>query len=100
MVEPGIKLAIRRRVQNKNKAKEDEISFDDNFEQHLEVIIEEEVENNVNNLDEIVNNNVENNNSEPLTDKPKRGRPPKVSGALAESPKSPQVLRRSNRNKK
>jgi tyrosyl-tRNA synthetase len=63
MVQPVIKLAIRRREHNKNKAKEADISLDENFEQQLEAIIEEvEVENNENYLDEIVNNNSENNN--------------------------------------
>jgi hypothetical protein len=112
MVEHAIKLNVRRRVQKK-KDKLDESFVDEDFDKQLEALDNDISVNNVNNESEFINNNNENinennnaNNNVGAEDQPKktRGRPKKVPGALAESPKSPhaistQAVRRSNRHK-
>jgi hypothetical protein len=124
MVEHAIKLNVRRRVQ-KTKDKLDESFGDEDFDKQLEALNNDIDANNVNinvnensnanTYSENLNNNNENNNMnennnanniEGVEDQPKkkRGRPKKVPGALAESPKSPpaistQAVRRSNRRK-
>ncbi len=121
MVDHAIKLHVRRRVQ-KTKEKADETFGDEDFDKQLEALESETSENiehvninaNTNNCENsenttnnIANNNIDENNTENnnegVVEKPKKkkGRPKKVPGALAESPKSPpaQVLRRSERKK-
>ena len=103
-MEAVIKLNVRRRVKNKNKSIDEDVS-DEDFDRQLIELDKEPVDSSNNIAPEIDNYECSSNvNNEVLSEQPKkgRGRPRKVANALADSPKSPAknvTLRRSNRNK-
>jgi hypothetical protein len=94
-MEAVIKLNVRRRVKNKNKPIDEDVS-DKDFDRQLIELDKEPVDSRNNTAPEIDNNECSSNvniylNNEVLSEQPKkeRGRPRKVANALTDSPKSP-----------